>query len=630
MSCWTKGLQTTHAGHATTGAPAQPGMPVAAPSKCPICGWFATRSGACVNPDCGQRAQALQTAGARVQPAPGPAFQRWSAQAASAFSPEARAYLQTVGLNAAVVTAALQSQEAQVWHYLPRCPTCGAWVSAKTGVCCNPRCAKGKLRAQVVPPRGWQWPPTQTSRLHLEQGLGKIGVGRPDAHAAWHARAAELGALPPAQQDLSAVLERLADIEVCVADGMAGGWLDPDDPAFDIDAQAALSTASRRTITSVPGFLWSIGAMRGDWQSIALHSREAKMDRYDPATLPAERARAQQEINSVLADVRHERGNTIDTLAFNCVATISDTLISGSIPALLPRDLPGPLAKAVRERLVNEYPALTYPNRGWPWPQGTQPAREAYLWLNKARLDPDQTLSPTQKVAATVAFKDAARDLGYEEVAMGRTEDVYAVLDNGWSPAEANSALRRASRAKADIEGALANDGPYAAGQALTAHTRSLSVNGHGFVVNGLKDTRKKEDARVWTGSITSLQPNNLEISAQRQVIAGAGATVLNFASDQAGRMWLEEVSQGRRAKPHLEGLFGDVAAHRIKTALVQEGLASAEDHIGLDSDFPDICWVRPPEGSSKAVRIVQQPDSSGSLTTSFEPDANVLDSPFW
>ncbi len=460
MSCWTAGLKTIQVGQAMTGAPGHGTVPQAAPNKCALCGWFATRFGTCVNPNCGERAAALAAAGSLQQPSPHGAD--WTARPSvlgQALSWSAWAYLKSVGLPRAHVEAALQTKKAEVWMYLLRCPHCKAFVRRDTGVCNNPRCRWGRARAQVVAPEGpWSWPPGALSLSHLERALSDAG-GMPDAHAAWHQRASEVALQAP---DPTAPLEeRLYYMEVLEQvchTGFCAGWLDPQHPARDLHALRALETASADVL---PAAAWPDGGdirayevqavLRGDWPLLALrHLKRVGPNQYayakqpqtpcemiDPVVPPAERGAARAFLTMLFHATSSPWAEYVGQHIADVVAA---TLDSGQIPALPPErsEIPEDIAEAACASLRQRHTWLWASAEASGCTNGLPAAQEAYLWLAAARLDPQRRLTSEQRQRAVSALKDAGEALGYRILDDSAAAEV---INMAWSPAQARRAL---------------------------------------------------------------------------------------------------------------------------------------------------------------------------------------------
>lgn len=620
MSCWARGVQMTHAGHAATGAPAQPGRPVAAPNKCPICGWFTTRSGACVNPDCGERAQALQAVGAGAQPAPASHITHhtpwvsipWRGGQTTVsvmMDAAASAYVRTVGIPKSAVEAALAQTQPQVWMYLSRCPYCGAWVKSDIGRCRNPRCPKGRDNAEVLPSGpAWTWPPVEINLQHIQTGLSGQGASPPDTHAAWHARAAELCSVLPQSSDPGGMATRLEQLRRCIGEGVAAGWLDDGAPAFDVDVHRALSEAIDSLVSGDPRRM--IAALRGDWAALAVQSDALYADLLNPLVAAAARQTAQHQADLALLGLGPKRRTTV---AHAMLQATESCLAKGHLPALPPRDMLDVERQALLDGLHSLHPFLQDPRRPAVPHRCPSPAAEAYLWLSKARATPDQALTDLQQERAGGALQAAADELGYGVLS---DDQVIAVLDNGWSPAEARYAFRRQARAQRRIQQAVADaagkpHGYLAAGQILRDEVARLRADPMTF--NGAGEGRDPGNTRLW---LDPLELPDLSDDELQQLIEGAEYSLVALATPAGQRRWLTEMCRHGQL-PHLLTLPDHDRVRRILAGAMAAQIGDADLHwtdIGYNADANHVAIKKNGRWRHFRCRIEPSPDGPSVL----------------
>lgn len=606
MSCWATAGSTGHGAHKATNCPQQAGAITSAPLKCAVCGWFTTRSGTCVNPGCGARAQKLQQAAAWPQPSQ-QAAQDWKtlgtqAVASSAtpvaewtalgLSQQSYDYLQTVGIPPVETLRALQRSPGAAWMYLARCPHCSAWVSTRTGICKNPRCSHGKDNAKVVEATGWTWPPKEKNLRHIQMVVEDTAGSIPDAHAAWHERNHRLCNKTVRKAELPAYLKELREHAQL---GQREGWLDAASPAFDRSAAALLQKSAERTMKRMSDAeLHHYAVESVNWNALTL-SGPMLRDYFNPVRSPSTTG-AQEMGARLFANMSAQPASDGDMQ--DLAGRVSDGLIAmgmHSEPAFPPSDWPAEFAEAVRQKSFPDATAYQ-----------SHPAY-AYGAIAAQRLTPGK-LPMTVQAQAAQTLQQHGATLGYTRLT---SDQAVSVVANGWSPAQASAHFRGKAAAEVRLRDALLNatdvTETYKAGQSLRRLAQRMART-------------QPDQGRPWEQLDIPPVANTYTDNQMRALTGGAGAGVLTHAPREVQEAWLGSVATGY---PHSwpEGQATTATTTQLIPLLEKRKLLQANDQLQIES--ADTIAVKSGAATTR-YRVRTRFDAAGDLVTRFEKVKDV------
>ena len=625
MSCWTLGRQTSQGAQHKLHCPSTSGSVPSAPTKCPVCGWFATKSGLCVNQNCGQRQVKLQQAGAWPQPSQ-TAAQDWQqlgqdaqaqAQTATpATSPDPWTalgltrqtydYLQTVGIPPQTAIPALKNKPAATWMYLARCPHCSAWVSPRHGVCKNPRCSRGQDNAQVVEITGWNWPPVERGLLHTQTALRAAGAGTPDAHAAWHERNHRLTqAGLPSSTDRPA---RFKELREHARVGYRNGWLDPSSPAYDQPATQALRDTAEQFLKSfTDDMLHVMAARRGEWPALTLTGNDLRG--YFSPIPDGDRATTRLSAERSFATTSQLKSSDRDmqALARKTAEQLQYLEQHGTNPSLPPDDWPPDFAKQVTFDLLSNLPR----------PKGDYEGSMAFAYRMMAATRLTGPRSPQRQKEIAQAVQTHAKLLGYPALT---AEQAARIVVNGWSPAQARAHFRAQtaleSRLRAQLTATATPAEMYQTGRALR-NTARRRMRAH-------PERSAFGVSQAWA-PLDMPDPATLKNEQLTALVAGAGAGVVAHADRATQTAWVDQRMRNGELTDLPDNFWTqqpNVVARHLETLLTQRGHFKPGDHLGIGGSVDSVTITHPIENGNQATtsyRVHTYLDGAGELKTRFE-----------